>query len=91
METKEFKTFEDLQFEQHPLGGNQARIDFNNGYGASVLLGNLFYSNGIDTYELAVFKNGHLCYDTEITDDVIGRITKDEVTEILIKIQQLEP
>lgn len=84
------KTFKDLVFEPHGIGyGYQAVLNFDNGYGVSVLLGDLFYSNGIDTYELGVLKKGHLCYDTPITDDVLGYLNKGEVTKIMEKIQKL--
>ena len=68
----------------------QAIINFENGYGASVLIGNLFYSNGVDTYELAVLHEGSITYNTDITDDVLSYITKDEVTEAMKKIQELK-
>ena len=84
------KTFEDLEFKPHPSGGEMAYIEFSNGYGVSVIFGSKFYSNGIDTYELAVMKDGDLCYSSGITNDVIGYITKDEVTEYMKQIQELE-
>lgn len=44
------------------LGGydkaRQAIMEFENGYGVSVLFGEAFYSNGIDTYEVAILKDG---------------------------------
>ena len=84
------KTFKDLVFESHGTGlGSQAVLEFDNGYGVSVLLGDLFYSNGIDTYELAVLKDGFLCYDTPITDDVLGYLTKGKITKVMEKIQKL--
>ena len=83
------KTFKDLVFEPHAIGGMHAVIDFENGYGVSVLLGHLFYSDGISTYELAVLEEGELCYDTPITDDVMRYINEKEVTDIMIKIQKL--
>lgn len=53
------KTFKNLVFESHGSGfGQQAILEFDNGYGVSVLFGDKFYSNGIDTYELAVLKDG---------------------------------
>jgi len=99
-----YKTFEDLDF--HPwmdgrvsfsfipeyLGARQARLDFPNGYGVSVLFGEVFYSNGIDTYELAVIKDGkRIVYPPEVCPDgdVLGYITKEEVTEAMRKIQDL--
>lgn len=90
------KTFNDLVFTPHQYfrGGSRATIFFGNGYGASVINGQGAYVHGHNEYELAVlFGNedkNDLCYTTEITDDVIGYLSEDEVTEILIKIQQLQ-
>lgn len=98
---KEYKTFEDLEFkkwgnEHIPnafLKGytepKQARIDFPNGYGVSVLNGDMFYSNGLDTYELAVTFRGALIYPPDIcTDnDVLGYLTRAEITEVMRKLQ----
>ena len=71
------------------LNAKSAVLYFPNGYGVSVLFGSKFYSNGIDTYELAVLKEGRLCYDTAITNDVMGRLSKDEVSEVMEKVQNL--
>lgn len=65
----------------------QAIMEFENGYGVFVLFGEAFYSNGIDTYEVAILKDGCLCYTTPLTDDVLGNQTRDEVDEILKEIQ----
>lgn len=93
---KQIKTFEDLDFRPHDLSVleiykdcKMSNMEFENGYGVSVIFGNAFYSNGIDSYELAVLKDGQICYDSEITNDVIGGIKKEEVTEIMKKIQML--
>lgn len=43
----------------------------------------------LQPYELAVLKHGRLCYDTPITDDVIGYLTSNEVYELLDRIEQL--
>ena len=45
------------------------RIMFPNGYGASIIKGDGSYG-----VELAVITDEGLCYDTDITDDVIGNI-----------------
>lgn len=88
------KTFKDLTFGQH-INPNitdikQARMEFSNGYGISVLLGGYgIYSNGVDTYEVAILHNGELCYDTGLCDDVLGHQTESEITELMVKIQQL--
>ena len=71
------------------LNAKSAVLDFPNGYGVSVLFGSGFYSNGIDTYELAVLKDGKLYYDTAITNDVMGWLSKDEVSEVMEKVQNL--
>lgn len=88
------KTFKDLTFGQH-INPNitdiiQARMEFSNGYGISVLLGGYgIHSNGIDTYEVAILYNDKLCYDTGLCDDVLGHQTESEITELMEKIQQL--
>ena len=86
------KTFNDLVFKEHPnhLGGVQARITFDNGYGASIVSTPYTYGGKEGLYELAVFgKDGHISYDTPITNDVLGYLKPEEVTDILQKIQSL--
>lgn len=95
------KTFKDLDFKKRKpvwdgeITNQQAVMFFENGYGCSVLLGDSFYSNGIDTYELAVIKGNEyrwdLTYETPITRDVLGYLSEDEVTKAMIEVQQLEP
>jgi hypothetical protein len=95
-----YKTFWDLQFNVQE-GFNkfspriQARITFDNEYGISVVRGGMLTIGGAkvgsdDIYEIAVLdKNGKLDYNTPITNDVEAGLTIDEVTEYMIKIQQL--
>ena len=85
------KTFNDLVFEKHPMGiGIQARIQFDNGFGASVVKGRYTYGGPQGLYEVAVLdKDGHLTYDTMVTDDVIGHLTEQDVTDVLAQIQSL--
>ena len=85
------KTFKDLEFKEHPnhMGGVQARIQFDNGYEASVVKSEYTYGGNDGLYELAVFKDGEICYDTPITDDVIGYLRPEDVTDVMAKIQQL--
>ena len=91
------KKFNDLEFKDHPFNRiqdnglcMQAIMKFDNGYGISVLLGDKFYSNGIDTYELAILNpSGGIDYSTHITDDVLGNLNRYEVDEIMIKVQEL--
>ena len=77
-------------------GGTQVVHKFTNGYGASVLSGGT-YTYGADQglKELAVIKfyegdKWHLCYDTEITDDVLGYLTDEDVVDLLVQIESLE-
>ena len=84
------KTFNDLDFQSMQFGiGVIARINFDNGYGASVIRSPFSYGGNQDLYELAVIKDDAICYDTPITDDVLGYLTEDDVTKYLGKIQNL--
>jgi len=85
------KTFNDLEFKPNPLkSGIQARIIFENGYGASVVKGEYTYGGKDGLYELAVLdSDGKLIYETPITSDVEGYLTEDEVTKLMEQIQKL--
>ena len=85
------KQFKDLEFKIHPMGtGIISRIQFDNGYGASIVRGNHTYGGDKDLYELAVLDNeGQVTYDTPITNDVIGYLREMDVTDVMEKIQQL--
>ena len=85
------KTFNDLEFKPHSnMNGIMSRIEFENGYGASVVKGEYTYGGEDGLYELAVLdSNGDLIYDTPITSDVEGYLSEAQVTDLLIKIQQL--
>lgn len=90
-------TFDDLEFGPRKatgIGGIQAIVMFDNGYGASVIQGYGTYGNDQGLYELAVIKADEetgwdLCYDTGITDDVIGCLNSDDVTDYLQRIKGL--
>jgi hypothetical protein len=88
------KTFKDLEFiEMTDLfyNGVQCRIQFGNGYGASIVRHNFSYGGKEGLYELAVLdENGKLHYDNPVANgDVRGHLTPDEVTELLKQIQEL--
>ncbi len=86
------RTFKDLEFNEHPnhLGGVQARISFENGYGASVVCTPYTYGGDKGLYELAVLDSeGHLTYSTPVTNDVEGYLSEDDVTNLLEQIQKL--
>jgi tRNA pseudouridine38-40 synthase len=89
------KTFKDLEFEfinDGFLVGKKARIHFDNGFGASVVSHTYSYGGKNGLYELAVLNStGDLVYDNPVADgDVRGYLTEENVSEILISIQELE-
>lgn len=95
------KTFKDLTFKTREgflKENKQALIHFENGYSVSVLFGKAFYSNGVDTYELAVLYKGLLTYSnsfkfvTEVLydDNVLGYINEIEVSNIMNQVQALK-
>jgi len=85
------KTFKDLDFKDHGfMNGIQARIQFDNGYGASVVKSEFSYGGTKGLYELAVLdKDEEIIYNTPVTSDVEGYLTPEDVTKLLEQIQNL--
>ena len=86
------KTFNDIVFKTNPMGadfGITSRTQFDNGYEVSVVKSPYTYGGDKGLYELAVFKDGEITYATPVTDDVIGYLRPEDVTEVMAKIQQL--
>ena len=90
--------FSDLKFEPlstvNPVAdGIHAKHFFPNGYGVSVIQSSLSYGNEEGLYELAVLQgtaeNWEMCYDTPVTDDVIGYLKPENVTFLLNQIEAL--
>ena len=93
--------FSDLNFRPHtnfPDTGIAARYFFPNGYGVSVVrfttpFGSGSYGSEEGLYEAAVLKgveeNWQICYDTPITEDVLGHLTEEEVEVLLYEIENL--
>ena len=76
--------------EMPEVDGYQLVYKFDNGYGASVVKHNFSYGGKKGLYELAVLdKEGDLCYDTPITEDVVGHLTMGEVDKLLVEISHL--
>lgn len=88
--------FTDLNFQPHPHyseDGVHAVHIFPNGYGVSVVRfpGSYGYQDGL--YEVAVIKgtedNFELCYDTPITEDVLGHRDEIDVETIIEEVAAL--
>ncbi len=87
--------FTDLEFESHPdWEGVQAIKFFGNGYGVSVVMTPYSYGGPDGLYEIAVLKGfgdeWEICYDTPITDDVMGYLTKEDVETVLNQVESLK-
>lgn len=86
-------TIKDLKF--NPLwNGVQAVMFFPNGYGVSVIKHQYSYGGNRGLWEIAVLKgtedNWEMCYDTDITDDVLGYQTDQDVTDVMRRVQELK-
>jgi hypothetical protein len=90
--------FSDLEFKSHPYykeDGVQAKHFFPNGYGVSVVRFPGSYGFQDDLYEVAILKvtddedGFELCYDTPITEDVLGHQDETDINNILKEVQSL--
>jgi hypothetical protein len=93
--------FSDLQFKPHanyPETGIQAIQFFENGYGMSVVqfttpYGSGSYGSDEGLYEVAILQgvaeNWNICYDTVLTDDVLGYQSEEEVEVLLYEVENL--
>ena len=61
------------------LGGYHIKVEYPNGYGASIAKHDSSYGRSEDLWELAVLHNGEIAYNTSITSDVVGYLDDDEV------------
>lgn len=82
--------YEDVDLNESFRTGRQKLYTFRNGYGASVIKHTSSYGGKRGLWELAVLKDDELCYDTEITSDVIGHLNDPEVDRLLERIANLE-
>lgn len=87
-----YKTFDDIEFHYH-RDGQHSIIKFDNNYGASVVrsfASSLGAEQGL--YEIVVLdEKMNVTYETPICNRAIGFLTEEEVTEIMIEIQNLPP
>jgi hypothetical protein len=86
--------FTDLNFEPHPnIDGIQAVHFFDNSYGVSVIKSEYSYGGRDGLYEVAVLRGNSdewdIVYDTSITEDVVGYLSKDGVDEVLMQVENL--
>jgi hypothetical protein len=87
--------FGDLAFYPHGNmpDGIAARHFFPNGYGVSVVQfpGSYGYEEGL--YEVAILKglkeDWEICYDTPITDDIIGYQSMGDIDNLLSQVESL--
>ncbi len=93
-------TFDDIEFKPHAIGdGVHGLLFFPGGYGLSVVRfsnpfgGGSYTSNDIEDYEVAIIKGTKdqwdICYDTKITNDVLGFQTKENINDIINHIMRL--
>ena len=85
------KTFNDLEFKEHShhSKGKQARMDFENGFGVSVIITPFSYGGDRGLYELAVFKDGKIHYDNKVANgDVVGYLREEDVTDAMKVVQK---
>lgn len=87
------QTFKGLKFKPHYIGnGVQTKSFYPNGYGVSVVQFDGSYG-WPDLYEMAVLKGNTedwgICYDTHITNDVLGYLTPRAVTKHMRQVQAL--
>lgn len=70
--------------------GVQKIYQFHNGYGASVVQHRFSYGYARGLWEVAVLDRwDKLCYDTPITNDVLGYLSEEKVEKVLQEISNL--
>jgi hypothetical protein len=90
-EVEQFNPFVEYSAVHRQLhGGDQYEFTFRNGYGASVVRSQFSYGGRDGLWELAVLdSDGRLTYATPVTDDVIGRLSEQDVARYLYQIASL--
>ena len=93
-------TFDNIEFKTHAYGdGVHGLIFFPGGYGLSVVRYKHPYSTRYSSYtddktwEVAIIKGTknqwEICYDTDITDDVLGYQTEEDINRIIKHVVRL--
>ena len=86
------KTFDDLVFKPHPIGRGavQAKLDLGNDIEVSVVGGPGLYGDGVTSFEVAAFyKTLGKFVPMPGGDDVSGYNSKEEVTKIINRLENL--
>jgi hypothetical protein len=85
------KTFDDLVFKSHPMGRGavMARLDLGNDIEVSVVGGPGLYGNGTTSFEVAAFYKTLGKFVPFDNDDVSGWNSKEEVTKIINRLENL--
>jgi hypothetical protein len=86
------KTFDDLVFKPHHIGGGavQAKLDLGNDIEVSVVGGNGLYGDGKTSFEVAAFyKTLRKFVPMPDGEDVSGYNSKEEVTELINYLENL--
>jgi len=80
-------TFEDTKVPQ----GVAAKVEFPNGWGASIVKNDFSYGGKSGLFEIAVLdSDGKINSQTDITDDVLGWQDEDDVDRVLTAISKLD-
>jgi len=86
--------FSELEFKELPdLAGVYCRIQFDNGFGASIVKHEYSYGGKDGLYEIAVLDDieGGPIYYTSVTNDVLGYLSESDVEIHLNEIKSLDP
>ena len=89
-------TFNELTFEQDEDDMQESAWHiYDNNSGVSVVRGPYTFGGDKGLYELAIIymapedKESRICYDTPITNDVMGHLAPEDVTEIMKQVSEL--
>jgi hypothetical protein len=80
----------------HTIGGKHLIVEFENGYGASVISNQYSYGGLEGLYELGLLHHGSFVYDdgegeTPIGENPVGYLTDLDVVNLLDEIRALPP
>ena len=93
MSTEVPTSISEIHFDEHAHcpGGTRGVVNFPNGYGASIITGEWFYTDAEHPYEVAVMHNGSIDYSHGIEEntDVFGYCTELRVLHLLKLISEL--